>query len=156
MQPIVYTVDIDASLEDIVRLMERHNVKRVPVVRENCLVGIISRADVVRALAHNLRTVPTSASDKLIRDSLLAELKSQRWAPMSLIEISVKDGCVELSGCVTDDRQRRGLTVAAENTPGAKGVKDDLIVVQPLTDVSGELPLEPFDVQSGQPKCVAF
>ena len=156
MQSIVYTVGANASLEDVVRLMERHSIKRVPVVRDNVLVGIISRADVVRALAQNLRTLPTQAEDRSIRDSLIEELKNQYWAPLSLIEISVKNGVVELSGCVTDDRQRQGLRVAAENTPGAKGVKEDLILIQPLTTVSGEAPLDPYDPQGGRPKCVAF
>ncbi len=134
MTPVVHTVAEDASLEEVVRLMERHHIKRVPVMRGTRVVGIITRANLMRALVKSaLQPEPISAGDKEIRDRLLADLKKQPWAPLALIDISVKDGVVTISGTVTDERQREALRVAAENVPGVKQVVDDLVWVEPIS-----------------------
>jgi CBS domain-containing protein len=134
MTPVVHTVTEDTSLEEVVRLMERHHIKRVPVVRGTRVVGIITRANLMRALVKSaLQPEPVSAGDKEIRDRLLADLKQQPWAPLALIDISVQDGVVTISGTVTDDRQREALRVAAENVPGVKQVVDDLVWVEPIS-----------------------
>jgi CBS domain-containing protein len=134
MTPVVHTVTEDASLEDVVRLMERHHIKRVPVMRGTRVVGIITRANLMRALVKSsLQPEPIAASDKEIRDRLLAELKNQPWAPLALIDIAVKDGVVTISGTVTDERERAALRVAAENVPGVRQVLDDLVWVEPIS-----------------------
>lgn len=134
MTPVVHTVTEDASIEEVVRLMERHHIKRVPVLRGTRVVGIITRANLMRALVKSaLQQEPISADDRAIRDRLLADLKQQPWAPLALIDISVKDGVVTISGTVTDDRQREALRVAAENVPGVKQVVDDLVWVEPIS-----------------------
>ena len=130
----VYTVPESATLQEIVQMMERRHIKRVPVVRGDRVVGIISRANLLRAvvkLSHAAETV--SAEDKQIRDRLLAELKKQPWAPIALIDVSVKDGVVRLSGALTDEREREALRVAAENIPGVKKVIDDLVWIEPIS-----------------------
>jgi CBS domain-containing protein len=134
MTPVVHTVSEDASLEEVVRLMERHHIKRVPVMRGTRVVGIITRANLMRAMVKSApQPQPMSAGDQEIRDRLLADLKQQPWAPLALIDISVKDGVVTISGTVTDERQRVALRVAAENVPGVKQVVDDLVWVEPLS-----------------------
>ena len=69
--------------------------------------------------------------DAEIRERLLAELKKQRWAPIGLIDVVVKDGVVKLSGALTDERERQGIRVAAENIPGVAKVEDHLIWIEP-------------------------
>jgi CBS domain-containing protein len=120
----------DASLEDIVRLMEHHRIKRVPVLRDRQLVGIVTRANLLRALVHAVTHAPqVSSTDASIRERLLSELKRQPWAPVDGIDVAVADGIVTLSGVLTDDRQRQAICVAAENVAGVKKVEDRLVWV---------------------------
>ena len=88
MTPDVYTVTEDAPLEQVVHLMERHRVKRIPVVRGETVVGMVTRANLMRALASlALAEQPAAAGDAAIRERLLAELTKQRWAPVGLIDV---------------------------------------------------------------------
>ena len=128
------TVTEETPLEDVVRLMEKRRVKRVPVARGQEVVGIVSRANLIHALAGVAREVrPTQTSDQAIREQLMAELKRQSWAPIALIDIVVRDGVVELWGTITDERERQAIIVATENIPGVKGVKDQLAWVDPTS-----------------------
>lgn len=128
------TVGEDTPLEDVVRLMEKRRIKRVPVLRGQEIVGIVSRANLLHALAGVAREVkPTTASDQTIREQLLAELKRQSWAPIALIDVVVRNGVVELWGTITDERERQAVIVAAENIPGVKTVKDQLAWVDPTS-----------------------
>ena len=117
-------VSEDAPLEEIVNVMERHQIKRLPVVRGQQLVGIVSRANLLQALASVHREAePSAQSDEVVRSLVLAEFGKQQWAPMALIYINpiVRNGIVELWGTITDERERRALIIAAENVPGVKG-----------------------------------
>lgn len=130
MTEAVHTVSEDASLEQVVHLMERHRIKRLPVVRGRSLVGIVTRANLLRAvmrLAHEAG--PQSVTDADIRTRLLAALDKLPWAPA--ISVAVKDGVVQLTGVLTDERQRAALRVAAENIPGVKNIVDDLVWIDP-------------------------
>ena len=101
----VHTANVDASLEDIVRVMERHHVKRVPVVEEGTVVGIVTRANLLHALAGIAdEIVPSSAGDTAIREKIFAELKRQTWAPVAVIDVTVRKGVVVLSGALIDER----------------------------------------------------
>ena len=127
MTPDPHTVGEDAPLDEVVRLMERHRIKRLPVVRGQKLVGIVSRASLLRALASVAHEVaPALPSDEAIRDKLLAELGRQPWAPLAMIDVTVRNGIVELWGTITDERERPALVVAAENIPGVKEVRDHM------------------------------
>jgi len=138
----VRTAAEDTPLEEIVSLMERYGIKRVPVVRGTELVGIITRANLMRALIGSAKAAPpVSTSDAAIRERLLADLKNQPWAPVEAIDITVRDGVVTLSGVITDDRQRPALCVAAENVPGVKKVEDRLAWLIPGTGLVGEGPV---------------
>jgi len=99
----VYTVGEDAPLEEVVHLMERRRIKRLPVMRGDQVVGIITRANLMRALARlALEEAPALVADQTIRERLLAALKAQSWAPLGLIDIAVKDCVVSFTGALTD------------------------------------------------------
>ena len=128
------TISEDTPLDEIVRLMEKRQIKRLPVVRDQQVVGIVSRANLVHALASVARDIrPTSPGDQAIRDRILAELASQSWAPIALVDVIVKDGVVELWGMITDERERKAIVVAAENAPGVKAVNDHLAWVDAIS-----------------------
>ena len=138
-----YSIAEDTPLEEIVRLMEQHRIKRLPVVRGRRLVGIVSRANLLHALASVARDVkPGATSDEQIRAGLLNELDKQKWAPVALVNVVVRNGIVELCGSITDERQRAALKVMAENVPGVKSVRDHLVWVEPM---SGTLLYSPED-----------
>jgi CBS domain-containing protein len=130
--PIAITED--TPLDEIVQLMERWHVKRLPVTRGDRVVGIVSRADLLRALPARSGAAQTSArSDETIRKRLLDELDKQPWAPLAMINIAVRDGVVEFGGTITEEAQRDALKVAAENIAGVKTVVDNLIWIEPTS-----------------------
>ncbi len=141
MTPEVRTVTEDEPLEKVVHLMERYRIKRLPVMRGAKVVGIVTRANLMRALATlALAEHPVAADDAGIRERLIAELKKQSWAPVGLMDIVVKDGVVKLSGALTDERERQAIRIAAENIPGVKKVEDHLVWIEPNTGVVVEAP----------------
>jgi CBS domain-containing protein len=130
------TVTEETPIEEVVQIMEKHRIKRVPVVRGDDLVGIVSRANLLHALAGVARDIkPAATSDQAIREALLAELARQTWAPAALVNVIVKDGVVELWGTITDERERQAVVVAAENVPAVKAVRDHLVSIDPASGV---------------------
>jgi osmotically-inducible protein OsmY len=80
------------------------------------------------------RAEPKSAkNDASIRETLLAEMKKETWAPAAMVNVVVRDGIVELWGVIIDERQRDALKVAAENIPGVRAVKDHLVWLEPTS-----------------------
>jgi CBS domain-containing protein len=141
MTPEVQTVPPDAPLEQAIRLMERHNIKRVLVVDNGKVVGIVTRANLLHAMASFAHEIaPLSAADAAIRERLLAELKVQPWAPVTAIDVTVRNGVVQLSGVIMEERQRQALRVAAENIPGVKNVEDNVVWVEPVSGLVVEAP----------------
>ena len=137
----VRTLPPDAPLEQVVRLMERHNIKRVPVVDNGKVVGIVTRANLLHAMASVAGEIaPSSATDAAIRDQLLTALNDQPWAPVTAVNVTVRNGVVQLSGIITDERQRQALRVAAENIPGVKKVEDNVVWVEPVSGMFAEAP----------------
>ena len=129
------TIGEDDSLEKVVELMERRRVKRVPVTRGKKLVGIISRANLMHALASLSRDIPGEAGDdSSIRDRIIATLGKERWAPQ--VNVVIKDGVAELWGAITDERERRALVVAVGNVAGVKAVRDHLVWVEPISGMA--------------------
>jgi CBS domain-containing protein len=138
----VHTVDEQAPLEDVVQVLERHRIKRVPVLQGGQLAGIITRANIVRALIGAAKAAPKrSRDDAAIREALIAELEKQSWAPVGDLSIDVSNGVITLSGIVTDDRVRQALCVAAENIPGVKRVEDQIAWLIPGTGIVGSPPM---------------
>jgi CBS-domain-containing membrane protein len=141
MTPEPYTITEDTPLEEVVQLMEKHRIKRVPVVDDGKLIGMVSRANLLHALASLAREAKPPAGDELtIRDRILSELGKQSWAPAGLINVVVRDGVVELWGAIMDDRERQALIVIAENVPGVKDVRDHLVWIEPISGMV--VPLE--------------
>jgi CBS domain-containing protein len=127
-------VSEDAPLDEIVRIMERKRIKRVLVTRAGKLVGVVSRANILHALATMSRDLPPPAkSDAEIKQRLAEELARQPWAPIALIDIVVKDGVVELWGSITEARQGEALKVCAEGIPGVKSVVSHLTWIEPMS-----------------------
>jgi len=132
----VHTVNEDTPLEKIVELMEHRRIKRLPVVHGNKVVGIVTRSNLMHAMVSLARTEPkTAKNDATIRQKLLAEIKKEKWALASMINVVVRDGVVELWGAIVDERQREALKVAAENIPGVKEMKDHLAWVEPASGI---------------------
>ena len=93
MSENVYTVDEDTALEDVVELMERQRIKRVPVLRGNKVVGIVTRSNLMYAIVSLARSAPKTAKDDLaIREQLISEMQKEKWAPMAMTNIVVRDG----------------------------------------------------------------
>jgi CBS domain-containing protein len=141
MSADVVSAEASTTLKDIIELMEHHHIKRVPIVEDSQVVGIITRADVLRALAQKVpNTGFVKEDDARIREAILAACEQQSWAPRALIAIDVKNGIVDLSGTIFDDRERRGLRVIAENVAGVRAVRDHLVWVEPISGTVFEAP----------------
>jgi CBS-domain-containing membrane protein len=139
MTPDPCTVTEDDTLATVVGLMERRQVKRLPVLRDGHLVGIVSRANLMDALTEFVRSNHGPAPDDgSIRDRIRTALADARWAPN--IQVTVKNGVVELSGIIMDERERRGVIVAAENVAGVKAVHDHLVWVEPISGTTFSSP----------------
>jgi CBS-domain-containing membrane protein len=124
----VRAVDEEAELEHVVDAMERHRIKRIPVMSAGKMVGIITRSNLLHAMVSAARNAkPVTQTDMEIREQLLSELNRAQLAPIAAADVVVRDGVVELWGAIIDERQREALKVAAENIPGVKAIKDHLV-----------------------------
>ena len=123
----VITAAPDTPLHEIASLLESNSIKRVPIVEHGQLVGIVSRANLVQAVASERRQLDIPLSDTAVRDKLLAHLKRQRWAHTALVNVTVNDGVVDLWGISNSDTERNALRVAAEALPNVRAVNNHLI-----------------------------
>jgi len=133
------TIGEDTPLADIVAIMEAHNVKRLPVMRGDSLVGMVTRTDFLPAVARLAR--PTIArgvapDDDRIRDLVIAAMTDAPWRPCAL-NVNVRDGVVSLRGSVRSNKAREAAIVAAENVPEVRKVKDDLTIYPAPEDEYG-------------------
>ncbi len=115
-----------ATLGEIAELLESKRIKRVPVVHDGKIVGIVSRADLLQVLASGGATTADEDSDRLIRERLLAELGKQEWANRTQSNVVVSDGVVHFWGTVGSEEERTALRVLAENIPGVRGIEDHM------------------------------
>lgn len=123
----VVTVIDTAPLAEVAHLLEARRIKRVPVQRNGKLVGIVSRRNLLQALACRLSAPPVTADDKTIREAFYAELRRQAWAAgAGAVNAVVADGVVHLWGIAPDEAQRQAIVVAAETIPGVKAVEDHM------------------------------
>jgi CBS domain-containing protein len=135
MRRHVITAAPTTPLLEIVDLFERHRIKRAPVVENGKLVGIVSRVDLVRALAAiKAAAAPEHVSDRKIRRQLMAELSRQRWSKYHGNNVTVCDGVVHFWGLLSTPAEFDALRVAAERIPGVRGVSDH--TVTPPTPVA--------------------
>ncbi|WP_438396216.1 CBS domain-containing protein [Caballeronia sp. DA-9] len=130
----VVTISPDAPLDELVRLMASHKVKRVLVIENGKLVGVVARADLMRALLKALPdTQSASTNDEKIRQGVIAGLAKQPWS--GLVRVDVHLGIVDLSGIIFDEHAREAARVLAENVPGVRLVTDQLAWVEPISGV---------------------
>ena len=129
----VVTTTEATSLDTVVQLMERHGIKRLPVVRDGKVVGIVSRANLLHALVA-LRDTPArnDTGDALIRQRILDEIQREPWGPRYTINVVVHDGRVDLWGSLFEERERQALRVLAENVPGVREVHDHMVWIEPI------------------------
>jgi CBS domain-containing protein len=133
MTPDPCTVSEDTLLEDIVTTMEKNSIKRLPVMRGDQIVGIVTRANLLQAVAGLAREVPDpTADDDHIRDRIVTSIEKSDWCPFGL-SVIVRGGIVHLSGIITDERARQAAVVAAENVAGVKEVHDHICWVDPMS-----------------------
>ncbi|WSH65128.1 CBS domain-containing protein [Rhizobium ruizarguesonis] len=125
-----------ASISDAVRLMERQDIKRLPVVADGRLVGIVARSDLLRALSQALPIAAVSAGDAEIQAAIDAELARQSWSRNGFIHCRVANGVAELTGTIFDERERLAAKVAVENVPGVTSIRDQLVWVDPYYGVA--------------------
>jgi len=125
--PVV--ADEETSLDELVHLMEENGIKRLPVLRDDKLVGIITRANLLQVVASIAKEIPDpTADDGHIRDRIIRTLEATDWRPTGL-QVAVRNGIVHLHGLIINDGARRASIVAAENTAGVKEVHDHLCFV---------------------------
>ena len=128
MSENVITATEDTSLADIAALLERNRIKRIPILRNGELVGIVSRSNLVQALASNGAASTASLdSNRVIREELLSRLEQQSWTDFGSRNIIVSDGKVHLWGLVGSPAERTALIALAENVPGVTEVVDEMI-----------------------------
>jgi CBS domain-containing protein len=133
MTPNVISVIDTTELAEIALLLETKRIKRVPVLRDGKLVGIVSRANLVRALAA-MKSEPatdTDSDDRTIRKKLLSELKGQEWFKFWATDILVKDRVVHFWFSHNEsEEERRALRVAAENIAGVRRVEEQIVTAR--------------------------
>lgn len=124
----VQTARPDTSLYDIADLFEEKHIKRVPIVNDSGdLVGIVSRANIIQAVASARPKLEISAPDAMIRHRLMSELRKQSWSHVHKLNATVTNGVVDLWGYAQSEAERRAIRVAAESIPGVIAVNDHLM-----------------------------
>ncbi len=124
----VVTASPDAPLNEIAGLLERHSIKRVPIVRNGALVGIVSRANLIQALASDRRGPDISIADAQLRDKIMAQIRTQPWAHTLLLNVTVNDGIVDIWGITRSEAEKQALRVVAETTPSVRAVNNNVIM----------------------------
>ena len=124
----VVSASEDAPLIEIAALLEKHRIKRVPITKDDKLVGIVSRSNIIQALASSKGEADSERhSDRTIRSEVLARLAEQRWTDFGSRNIIVAGGVVHLWGLVGSAEERKALTSLAEDVPGVIAVVDEMI-----------------------------
>jgi CBS domain-containing protein len=122
----VITVTDTTPIADIAHLLEAKRIKRVPVLRDGELVGIVSRRNLLQALATPLTAPRADGDDRGIRTAFYTELRRQPWVTTGTIDAMVSDRVVHLWGVAPDETLRQAIVVLAENIPGVREVKDHM------------------------------
>ncbi|HAA45249.1 MAG: conserved hypothetical protein with CBS domain [Halomonas sp. 54_146] len=127
MTPNPMTVEENTPIHTIARMLEKHHIKRVPVLRDGKLVGIVSRANLLQGIA-NAVVAPTQSptDDRQIREAILKEVENNTGVHTQSISVIVDGGVVEIWGLVESPEQKQAVTVAAENVHGVTKVENQL------------------------------
>ena len=117
------TVTEETSIEEVAKLLETRRIRRVPVVREGRLVGLVSRADLLRAVMTEPQREAGDAPDERIRRGVIAAMRQQPWVDTYLVFPIVQDGTVTFHGFCGSERVTRALRVLAEGVEGVREVR---------------------------------
>ncbi|HEY1454203.1 MAG TPA: CBS domain-containing protein [Roseiarcus sp.] len=131
----VESIAEDADLSEAVDRMIHHRIKRLPVLRGEAVVGVISRSDLLKGLLAPTPGANAPHPDAGIKAAIQAELDKLEWAPRASVRVEVANGVVTFGGAITDQRLREGLKVIAENTPGVAAVRDHMAWIEPNSGV---------------------
>jgi CBS domain-containing protein len=123
----VMTAAPETPLHEIATLLEKNAIKRLPILENGQLVGIVSRANLLQAVASTRPLLEATPSDRAIRDRILASLRAQPWAHTGLLNVTVSDGIVDLWGMAESKAERKAIKVAAEATSGVRAVNDNMV-----------------------------
>jgi CBS domain-containing protein len=125
----VITAKPDTPLGDIAAMLERNRIKRVPIVEGGKLVGLVSRANILQALASATKKLSslTTANDSELRKKVQSRLAAEPWRP-TMLTVTVQDGTVDLWGLVHSVEEKQAAELAAETTPGVRAVVNNIIV----------------------------
>lgn len=123
----VVTMSPDSQLSEIADVMERQGCKRVPIVENGQIVGVVSRANLVQALATGMKAAKAGNSDEGLREAIIAHLRQQPWG-QAMINVIVRDGEVGLWGVVDSEIEKKAVRIAVEGIPGVREIKDNLRV----------------------------
>ena len=127
MTRLVVTVKEATPLAEVAYILDSHRIRRVAVVRDGALVGIVSRADLVRALAAATQAIATTTTDNgALHKAVYDAIQSQPWINTLYMSFTVNDGVVELTGYANSADQKKALRVLVESVPGVKEVIDRL------------------------------
>lgn len=124
----VITASPETPLHEVASLMERNAIRRLPILENGQLVGIVSRANLLQAVASARQLLDVTPSDNAIRNHILASLKKEEWAHTGLLNVTVSNGIVDLWGLAESEAERKAIRVAAESAPGVDAVHDNLVV----------------------------
>ena len=116
----------DTPLAEVVRLMERHRVKRLVIVEHGKLVGLVTRADLLRAMVVHQDVSPAASSDRELRNRIDTLLRGEDWAASAFVNVNVENGVAHLWGTVESVSQREALVLAVRSVPGVRDVQAHL------------------------------
>jgi CBS domain-containing protein len=128
------TVREDTTVQEVADILQQHGIKRVPVVKDGKVVGIVSRADLLRGVARLAEDMPhASAADRLLRQRVLDRLAQKPEGAWRSVNVVVRDGSVVLRGATTDTGLRQALVAAVRGVPGVNAVDDRIVIVGPAS-----------------------
>lgn len=128
----VITVDPAAEISEIADILDRNHIKRLPVLDDTRLIGMVGRTDIVRALARAGKIVVSNTmppDDDHIRDGIMLALKRQSWIPAGVLDVQVREGKVIISGTYDNLEEKKAVEVLIENVPGVEAIEDRRVLL---------------------------
>lgn len=118
-----------ASLEEIAMLMRHHRIKRIPIVRDGKVIGVVSRSNLLQGLlAREPRAGDSTADDEAIRSKIFEELDRQPWGS-GITNVVVEEGVASIWGSVASETVKRAAQIAVENVAGVARVVNNVAVI---------------------------
>ena len=125
----VITAAPDTPVSEIAEILERSRIKRVPILKDGRLVGIVSRANLLHALASLRKEIAARpVADSELREAIMKRLADEPWIRPMLVNVTVADGVADVWGIVDSPAEKQALRIAIETTPGVRTVNDNLII----------------------------